>query len=89
MCLQEKHDENKSGGTNSNEQREGGRPASGGGGLDKLSREELVAKCRHLLALAQKAKAAKDGEGAICFCIALVGSGVFPGCLPLTDLTHL
>merc|ERR1712142_1286137 len=32
----------------------------GGGGLDKLSREDLVTKCRNLLHIAQKAKAAKD-----------------------------
>lgn len=77
MWLQEKHDESKLGGTNSNEQREGSRPASGGGGLDKLTREELVAKCRHLLALAQKAKAAKDGEGAVCCCPALAVCTMF------------
>lgn len=63
ICLQEKHDESKS--SNSNDQKDGGRPTSGGGGLDKLSKEELVAKCRHLLAIAQKAKTAKDGEEAV------------------------
>nr|XP_045581790.1 GRIP and coiled-coil domain-containing protein 2-like isoform X2 [Procambarus clarkii] len=38
-----------------------GRTAGGGGGsLEKLSREELITKCRSLLILAQKAKTAKD-----------------------------
>ncbi|XP_066969678.1 GRIP and coiled-coil domain-containing protein 2-like isoform X4 [Macrobrachium rosenbergii] len=31
-----------------------------GGNLEKLSKEELILKCRNLLAIAQKAKAAKD-----------------------------
>lgn len=30
--------------------------------LDDLTREELITKCRNLLAIAKKAKAAKDGE---------------------------
>lgn len=62
LCRQEKHDENKSGGVNGGEQRDGSRPGSVGG-LEKLTREELVTKCRQLLTLAQKAKAAKDGNG--------------------------
>lgn len=41
------------------EDRVSGRPA-GGGSLEKLTREELITKCRNLLALAQKAKSAKD-----------------------------
>lgn len=77
MFMQDKHDESKADGINSNEQREGGRPSSGGGGLEKLSREELVAKCRHLLMLAQKAKAAKDGEGAVS-CPVAIGCSLFP-----------
>ncbi|XP_042209950.1 GRIP and coiled-coil domain-containing protein 2-like isoform X2 [Homarus americanus] len=32
----------------------------GGGGLEKLTREELITKCRSLLTLAHKAKSAKD-----------------------------
>merc|ERR1712106_1212557 len=36
----------------------------GGGGLDKLTREELVTKCKTLLHIAQKAKAAKDEANA-------------------------
>ena len=44
---------------------------SGGGGsnnsgakkpLQELSKEELIQKCKNLLALAQKAKSAKDGK---------------------------
>lgn len=46
---------------NQGEEKVSGRPA-GGGGLEKLTREELVTKCRNLLALAQRAKAAKDGK---------------------------
>ena len=34
----------------------------GGGNLEKLSKEELIVKCRNLLAIAQKAKTAKDGK---------------------------
>lgn len=30
--------------------------------LSDLSKEELIDKCKHFLTLAQKAKAAKDGE---------------------------
>ena len=30
--------------------------------LDKLSKEELLTKCRNLIAIAQKAKTAKDGR---------------------------
>jgi hypothetical protein len=30
--------------------------------LESLSKEELLSKCKNLLALAQKAKLAKDGE---------------------------
>jgi hypothetical protein len=30
--------------------------------LESLSKEELLTKCKNLLALAQKAKLAKDGE---------------------------
>ena len=32
------------------------------GGLQDMSKEELIQKCKALLALAHKAKAAKDGK---------------------------
>lgn len=32
--------------------------------LDDLPREELIVKCKNLLAIAKKAKAAKDGKKA-------------------------
>ena len=36
--------------------------AGGGGALEKLGKEELLGKYRHLLSIAQKAKSAKDGK---------------------------
>ncbi|KAK7066496.1 hypothetical protein SK128_015282, partial [Halocaridina rubra] len=39
-------------------EKEPSKPA--GGNMENLSREELLSKCRNLLALAQKAKSAKD-----------------------------
>ena len=40
----------------------GGQPPPAKKGLNDLNKEELVAKCKGLLQIAQKAKAAKDGE---------------------------
>lgn len=49
----------------------GGSGAEGGEvpkkGLQDMSKDELVAKCKSLLTLAQKAKSAKDGEFFCCF----------------------
>ena len=63
--------------TSGNTAERGGDTAEGGGDtaesggaatkprnpLDKLSKDELLTKCRNLIAIAQKAKSAKDGEG--------------------------